>query len=188
MTQENFEQLLSWLDADRNQAGEKYEEIRRSLIKIFLWRGCRHAEDLADETFNRVAKKLQQVAQGYDGNPAHYCYGVARILIQEYLRKESRLEPEAATRETPAPTTEDTSAQDAQFACLELCLNKLSADNRDLLLLYYQWDGQEKIDFRKELAQELGLGMNAFRVRIHRLRTEVQQCLLACLKRGAQSA
>jgi hypothetical protein len=57
-----------------------------------------------------------------------------------------------------------------------------------LILLYYQREKQAKIDFRKELADQHGIGMNAFRVRIHRIRTEVEQCILECLERGANSA
>ncbi len=33
LTQESFNQFLQWLDPDRSQVGEKYEEIRRGLIK-----------------------------------------------------------------------------------------------------------------------------------------------------------
>ena len=48
--------LLEWLDPNLDLAGEKYEEIRRGLIKIFGYRGCSDAEGLADETINRVAR------------------------------------------------------------------------------------------------------------------------------------
>jgi RNA polymerase sigma factor (sigma-70 family) len=187
MTQEEFDQLLTWLDADRNQAGEKYEEIRRSLIKILRWRGCRHAEELADETFNRVAGKIAQVTPGYRGNPAIYCYGVARIVAHEYLRKGLAPEIDLATMKIAAQLPEDTTEKDSQLDCLDTCLRKLSSENRDLILLYYQREKQAKIDFRKELADQLGIGMNAFRVRIHRIRTEVEQCILECLGCGANS-
>ncbi|HEY0083559.1 MAG TPA: hypothetical protein VGB61_12265, partial [Pyrinomonadaceae bacterium] len=58
LTQEGFERLLTWLSPDREQAGKKYEEIRQSLIKIFVWRGVHEAEDLADETITRVTWKV----------------------------------------------------------------------------------------------------------------------------------
>jgi hypothetical protein len=53
-----FEKLLSWLDKDHNIAAEKYEAIRRRLIKILDHRSCFDSESIADETFDRVAKKL----------------------------------------------------------------------------------------------------------------------------------
>ena len=58
LTKEEFDELLSWLDTDPDRAGEKYEAIRHRLITIFLNRQCYEAEDLADETINRVAKKV----------------------------------------------------------------------------------------------------------------------------------
>ncbi len=39
LKQDDFDKLLAWLHDDREQAGQKYEEIRESLIKIFSWRG-----------------------------------------------------------------------------------------------------------------------------------------------------
>ena len=50
LNQNAFDNLLEWLDADRDRAAEKYEAIRLRLIKIFLCRGCSEAEELSDET------------------------------------------------------------------------------------------------------------------------------------------
>ncbi len=58
LTQAALDSLLAWLDPDRDRAGAKYEAIRTRLIKVFVCRGCPEAEDLADETINRVASKL----------------------------------------------------------------------------------------------------------------------------------
>ena len=55
LSQKAFDDLLDWLASNREQAGHKYEAIRRRLITIFTGRGCCDAEDLADETMNRVA-------------------------------------------------------------------------------------------------------------------------------------
>jgi dihydroneopterin aldolase len=61
LSQETFDALLAWLDSDRDQAAMKYEKIRRALIKIFTGRACVEPEDLADETINRVARKLKEI-------------------------------------------------------------------------------------------------------------------------------
>jgi hypothetical protein len=45
LTQEAFAKFLSWLNPDPDKAGEKYEEIRLRLIKIFASRGCACPED-----------------------------------------------------------------------------------------------------------------------------------------------
>jgi hypothetical protein len=58
LTEESFESLLSWLAPERESAGRRYEDIRQALVKIFTWRGIPEAEDMADETINRVAQKV----------------------------------------------------------------------------------------------------------------------------------
>ena len=39
-----------------------------------------------------------------------------------------------------------------------------------------------KIDHRKQMADELGIGMNALRIRAHRIRTGLEECLKECLQ------
>src|SRR5690348_4141461 len=87
LSQEAFDALLDWLDSDREQAGIKYEEIRERLIKIFTGRGCVDAEDLADETINRVTKRLSEIRKEFKGDPARYFFGVANMVFKEYMRR-----------------------------------------------------------------------------------------------------
>lgn len=87
ISQEAFDTMLDWLDADRERAGCKYEAIRLRLIKIFTCRGCQAAEELADETINRVIGRIVEIANGYRGDPALYFYGVAQKVFLEYSRK-----------------------------------------------------------------------------------------------------
>jgi len=187
-TQEHFDNLLAWLDADRERAGEKYEDIRHSLIKIFVWRGCNRAEDLADETINRVMRKVIQLAGTYQGDPALYFYGVARKLLLEYQRKEFTLASPLMIIKAAAPEPEDVSDQeDSKFDCLGLCLQRLSRDNRDLILLYYQKEKQAKVDFRKELAAQIGIATSALRVRVHRIRNFLHECISKCLEQHGRA-
>lgn len=182
-TQEHFDMLLAWLDADRERAGEKYEDIRHSLIKIFLWRGCSRAEDLADEVINRVMRKLDQLLGTYQGDPAVYFYGVARILLLEYQRREFKLDAPLTTFEAAAPESDPESDQEAlKLACLELCLQELTEDDHKLVLRYYQKEKSAKIDFRKELAEQIGATTNLLRVRVFRIRNILNKCITNCLK------
>ena len=54
---ESFEEILAWLDPDREIAASLYLRLREDLAKIFKWRGCSDPEGLTDEVFDRVAKE-----------------------------------------------------------------------------------------------------------------------------------
>jgi len=175
LTQEAFDYLLAWLDADRERAGEKYENIRRRLIMIFTCRGCPDAEELADESINRVALKAAEVSKGYVGDPALYFYGVAQKVFLEYVRK-----PHAAV--APPPHADDKSDDDdREYDCLERCMKQISPNSRELILEYYRDEKRAKIEHRKEMALKLGVALNALRIRAHRIRSVLQQCVLDCL-------
>lgn len=176
LTKESFDQLLAWLDADRDVAGEKYEHIRRRLIKIFTCRGCPDAEVLADETINRVSFKVPEIAGEYVGDPALYFYGVAQKVYLESLRK--RRPPVSPP---PAPVSEEV---EQEYECLERCMERLPQNIRELVLEYYQNDKRAKIDHRKELARRLGIAQNALRIRAHRIRMTLQQCVQMCIEQG----
>lgn len=177
ITQEAFDSLLAWLDPERERAGEKYEAIRRRLITIFTCRGCSAAEDLADETINRVAAKAQELMNNYVGDPALYFYGVANKVRMEYFhRKPAALVP------LPAPETDE-----REYDCLEQCMGELSPENRQLVLNYYREDKQARIESRKALAERMGIALNALRIRAHRIRLALQQCVEECMERKRQN-
>ena len=176
LTQESFDALLDWLDPQRELAGQKYEDIRCRLIKIFTCRGCFDPEDLADETINRVTSKLKQIAGDFTGDRTRYFYGVANKVHLEYLRRKPVQPPVLSL-------TSDGVEQG--FECLERCMEQLAAENRELVLQYYQEEKQAKIDHRKLLAEKLGIAVNALRIRACRIRASLQECVQACLKRTA---
>ena len=175
MSQETFEALLDWLDSDREQAALKYEEIRIKLIKFFSATSQSEAEALADETINRVARRLNQVKDQVYGERARYFYGVARKVQLEYLR---RKQPHGEQELVP-----DSDRIEIEYACLEECVAKLSAENRELVLRYYDADGRERIEQRKLLAEKLGIAPNALRIRAFRIRAELQKCVKECVER-----
>jgi len=176
ITQEAFDGLLTWLDPDRDRAAHKYETVRLRLIKIFSCRGCGEADDLADETINRVTSKLSEIAGSYLGDPALYFYGVANKVYLEYLRRRPALEP--------PPLRESSDEIEAEYACLERCMDELPPESRRLVLQYYQDEKRAKIERRRKLADELGIAVNALRIRAHRIRQQLQQCVQVCLERN----
>jgi RNA polymerase sigma factor (sigma-70 family) len=145
-------------------------------MKIFTCRGCTEAEDLADETINRVTAKVEEVAENYSGDPALYFYGVAQKVHLEYLRK--RHTPDVSVPLSVIPSEES----EEEYECLEQCIERLPPDNRQLVLRYYQEEKQAKIEHRKQVAKELGIAVNALRIRAHRIRLVLQRCVLDCLE------
>lgn len=185
LTQESFSQLLNWLNPDQEQAAYEYERIRVRLIKLFVCRGCHEADDLADETINRVATKVDQIRRNYSGNPVLYFCGVANNVHHEYLRRKpvASTSDEALNRLLTADTPASVES-DQEYECLESCMEHLSDNNRHLVIEYYQEQKRAKIDHRKNLADQLGIGVNALRIRAHRIRLQLQQCVLECLEKS----
>jgi DNA-directed RNA polymerase specialized sigma24 family protein len=178
LTQESFDALLDWLNPRREEAGLKYEEIRLRLIKIFTCRGCLDPEDLADETINRVSKKLSDIRSGYEGDPTRYFYGVANKVHMEYLRRKPP--------PVPPPLPGNSDELEKEYECLEECIKKLRPDHRGLVLEYYQEEKRTKIDRRKQLADQLGIALNALRIRAHRIRGSLFECVRNCVNEIAR--
>lgn len=174
LTKAAFDKLLAWLDADREAAGKKYEDIRFRLIRIFLHRGCTIAEDLTDETINRVTRRVLEIGESYVGDPALYFYGVAQKVYLEYVKKR----PAAL----PIPRPDPPEIVEQNYNCLQDCMKHIPAENRDLILEYYKDEKQAKIDHRKEMARRMGIALNTLRMRAHRIKMGLQKCVMACLK------
>jgi RNA polymerase sigma factor (sigma-70 family) len=178
MTQEAFNLLLLKLDADAERAAEKYEHIRRSLIKFFESRGCHTPEDEADETFDRVARRVSEGVDIHTDNPFLYCYGVALRVLQEYQRRQQR---ERAAVLPPAPA--EASELEQRLECMERCLAKLPTANRDLIVSYAQMNKSTRVADRLEMAKRMNVSLNTLRIRVHRIREGLEVCIKRCLER-----
>jgi RNA polymerase sigma factor (sigma-70 family) len=187
MTAEAFEGLLSCLDSDRERAGGRYENLRRKLVKYFECRGCLAAEDYADETINRVARRIFEGKHIWTADPGSYFYGVARNVLREYWTSPDR---ELAALECLPPVAHPSSRTDdlfqseseknmidRQLDALEHCMNVLPPESRELLIEYYKGERGDKIRNRKQLARRLGIPPNALRIRVHRIREKLEQCV-----------
>src|SRR5947209_4488071 len=86
ITQTGFDRLLQLLDADREQAGLKYESIRQKLTNLFRWRGCTHPEEYVDITIDRVTRKCQEGAEVHTRDPYLYFHGVALNVLREHWK------------------------------------------------------------------------------------------------------
>ena len=178
LTQEAFDGLLNSLGEDRESAGERYLEIRSNLIRFFQWRGSAFPEDHADETINRIAKKIFEREE--IRNPASYYLGVARMLLLE-INRERVMQQQALSELIYSEITSDQSDEpEARIDCLRACLQRLSSENRELILQYYSGEKGAKIDSRKKLSQRLGIPVNTLRMRALRIRENLQRCVENC--------
>ena len=182
---ESFEEILAWLNPDREVAGEIYVQLRHDLAQIFTWNRCPDPEELTDEVFDRVARKVHELRKTFVGDPRLFFYGVARNLIKETPKKaklQVSLEDTEVTVVNPTSATDEDIAQMLED-CLTSCLQKLSSEKRELILNYYAKDKQAKIEHRTELARQLGTSVETLRVRALRIRRTLEQCIQRCLVR-----
>lgn len=184
MTPEAFRALLATLDPDWERAGERYEEIRRSLVCFFQWRGCASPEDHADETFNRVVRKIEEGEVIRD--PASYFHGVARLLLLEVFKTQTRERNALSRMPLNVATDPDKDMadleQEARLNCLRRCLGKLPPESRHFITQYYQGEKRAKIEGRLQLAEQMRIPLNALRLRARRLREKLEICVQQGLK------
>jgi DNA-directed RNA polymerase specialized sigma24 family protein len=186
LTREGLEALLAYLDTDRERAGEKYEKIRRRLVKLFECRGVLLPEEPADETMDRVARRLAAGEQIRAAEPAAYFYGVARNILRErWARERERREDPGLAPTAPEVEPEpDPDDAESRATCLGKCLATLPLETRRLVMEYYrQGVGARKISGRKDLAAKLGISVNMLWVRAHRARSRLERCVRDCLER-----
>jgi DNA-directed RNA polymerase specialized sigma24 family protein len=192
-TESTFGEFLKWLDEGVDSGGEKYLEMRRRLVFYFDRKNCHASDELADETLNRVAQKLEEKGSITGLSPAHYCYIVAKFVFLEHIRKADRgqtslddMTQSHLRAEVPAPSraVAVAEAKEKLDRCLDRCLGKLAAKDRDLILEYYQGEQRVKIEGRSQLAARLGLSMNALCIRACRIRNKLEACLRECCREG----
>lgn len=181
---ESFDEILTWLNADRELAAQMYVQLRHDLAKIFLWRNCSDPEGLTDEVFDRVARKVHVVRQTYEGDPRLYFRAVANNLLKETFKKIGLHVP---LEEVDVPHRPTKSAEDEDIdECLQRCLRKLNGETRLLILAYYAKEKQDKIDHRQNMAQSMEISIETLRVRVYRIRVSLEDCIGRCLKRRAE--
>ena len=174
LTQEQFDKLLDWLDADRDQAAARYALIQLRLIRFFASRGCVDAEYLADKTINIVACKKVGGLPDYIGDKSLYFHGVAKNVYWQHIRVPP---DESLTDSTVQPIAPPDPEPDLMETFLEGCMQNLDAEDRKLVLRYQEGEKQEKIRLRKVLAREIGITLNALRIKMYRLHLRLEKCI-----------
>jgi len=196
LSQEAFDRLLARLDPDPARAGQQYESIRHGLITFFECRGRSFPEDHADETINRVARRLMEGKEIYAGHPADYFYGVARNVLKEQWSAPSAASLDSSSGSVPHPSHNPEEIREREWQrqrdeqrleCLERCLQELSSKDRDLIVAYYQGETSVKVRNRKQLAERLAIPLNALRIRALRIREKLEACVAHGLDRAPRT-
>jgi len=181
LTQEAFDRLMEWLDPDAGTAARKYEQTRRNLLKFFECRRCVSAEEQVDRVIDRVARRISEGVEVYTANPFLYFHGVALNVFQEYLRKQ------IAPMDVPVPDAEDSARMQQRLECMERCLDGVPAETRQMMVDYCTVDKASKRRTRETLAERLGTSVNSLRIRVHRVREQLERCVTICLSPGVET-
>jgi len=185
VTELAFSRLLEWLDDGVDSHGETYVGMRNRLVVYFDRRNRLSADELADETLNRIARTLERDGRIETTPPARYCFVVARFVLLEDIRRDRLQVPLDETRaRVPHPGTaspvdqdDDAAAREVRLDSLDRCLEQLKPEQRDLIVEYYHGARQQKIERRRELAKRLGISMNALGIRASRIRSALESCV-----------
>ena len=184
-TESAFSRLLRWLDDGEDSHGAGYVRMRQRLVAYFERRGRTSADALVDETFNRISRTLDVSGRILVRPPARYCFIVARYVFLEDVRRERRCVPFDDGRGELEPGADALEAQavilqrERRLTTLECCLERLTPEQRDLVIEYYRGAKRQRIERRREIARRMGISMNALGIRMSRLRSRLHACMRA---------
>lgn len=124
----------------------------------------RDAADVIAETFLIAWRRLDEVPGGESERP--WLFGVARKVLSNHNRGARR---RGAMVDRLRADLADVTPPPAEPSALGQALSRLSADDRELLLLL-AWDGLSQ----EQAALALGISPTALRVRLHRARNRLR--------------
>ena len=183
--------LLARLHPDRDRAAAEYERLRARLIRFFEWKRCRAPDQLADDTLDRVAVRMTR-GERIDKIGA-FVQGVAANVCREQFQQPAELLVEREVLSQLSSKDARQAERDAMSDALRLrrleyqrrCLDRLETRKRDLITRYHYGRGTQRIEARQALAMEIGISLNALRIRAHWIRSALVNCVGAMERRSA---
>ena len=145
-----------------------YEKYKLILLKFF-YNQCRNqslCEDLVQITFEKVIRYSHKY-QGV-GSFKSWLFSIARnVLKDEYYRSKKQLAVREESEKNNVTTSFESGYGDRQL--LELCLDRLSNDQRELLTLT-KLDGMSY----EEVGELLGLTVSNIKIKIFRIMNKLR--------------
>lgn len=185
MNQGALDKLLAHLDADPDAAGDKYVNLHVRLTRFFERRMVASAEEHASHVIDRLARKLHEGEAVLNTNA--YALEIARRYALELTRRPAEMQVEEdwdsvahKGHRLVAGGEAEATVEDVRLRCLDRCLEKLTVQEHQMVMGYYQDVKRAKIDNRRELADRLGFNMNTLRIRVTRLRMKLEACIRDC--------
>ena len=179
-----FDALLDALDSDRENSSRKYTALHERLVRFFQWNNVEEADALADETLDRLARRIAADRSGQAGvatdavkEPEKFAAGIARLLLHERWRQQQRREQAMQAIQQQDWTANAAIQQETEelASVLDECLRTLPAAQRELIEKYYGTEGQNQIESRKQLADRYKISLNALRNRAMRIRADLEE-------------
>lgn len=177
LTARSYSLLLKTLSSDEGAAATAFSKLRDSLVRFFELKGDIDPVNSADETLDRVSAKL--------GNGllieelTKYCFGVARLVFLENLRKVQKADNAVKAYGLEIDRQQDSEEPD-NFAQMRECFGELSETNKHLLRAYFvDLPRSELDDARRKLASSIGASLNNLRLKVFRLRRQLEECARA---------
>lgn len=188
-----FRKFLVSLAPDPDQAAERYEHIRRALIRFFISYQAPDPEACADETFEILQRQVVGDRPIRDIEP--YSIGVARnVLMKDRERRrglvELSVEPgrdHGPRVRSPLSAAVEQTEEMAREKCMNACLRAIPAEEQKLVVQYYFGRKHDK-DKREKLARELGVTAKHLRVKVHRLKQTLKERVSECIKKKMRKA
>ena len=180
-TPQSFEKLLAAFDSDDQEAGKKYEHVRVKLLRYFEQKGIADGDRYVDITLDRVMRRIDEGERVL--NIMAFIYAVASYVRMEAWSEQKQLREREVEiqQDSEQKPWEDRGRENPRQVCLDKCLSTLPIETRILILDYYSAERSAKIKLRRQMAQSLGVEMNALRIRAHRIRINLETCVQKCV-------
>jgi hypothetical protein len=167
---------------DPDEANRRYLNLQQKLVGYFQLRGMFDPVHAADETLDRAGKKIAKGVAVPDIN--RFCLGIARNIVRERLREKKREESAFIDYIGYYHDNSTEIMVDRIMNLMKPCFEQLRSDDRDLLTSYCKIpDGSSRAEHRRKLAERLKSSISALRIRITRLRRDLENCVKALRKK-----